>query len=84
MIPFCGGTYRVRARMENFINEWTGEMRKLENTVLLQGVACGGETTSGPCRRAEYLYWREIWLRRVEAPVAGTGGGDPTEASLRR
>jgi hypothetical protein len=70
MIPFCGGTYRVLAQMENFINEWTGEMRKLENTVLLQGVSCGGETTSGPCRRAEYLYWREVWLRRVEAPVA--------------
>jgi hypothetical protein len=68
MIPFCGGTYRVSARMENFIDERTGTLRKLQNTVLLEGVSCGGETTSGPCRRAEYLYWREIWLRRVGAP----------------
>jgi len=70
MIPFCGGTYRVRSRMANFIDENTGEVRRLENTVLLEGVSCGGETTSGPCRRAEYLYWREIWLRRVPAPPA--------------
>jgi hypothetical protein len=72
MIPFCGGTYRVSARMENFIDERTGEVRRLENTVLLESVSCGGETTSGPCRRAEYLYWREIWLRRVEAPPAAS------------
>jgi hypothetical protein len=71
MIPFCGGTYRVRARMGNFIDENTGAVRRLENTVLLEGVACGGETTSGPCRRAEYLYWREIWLRRAPGPPAG-------------
>ena len=69
MIPFCGGTFRVRARMENFIDEGSGEMRRLENTVLLEGVSCGGGTTSGPCRRAEYLYWREIWLRRAPAPA---------------
>jgi hypothetical protein len=72
MIPFCGGTYRVNARMENFIDERTGEVRRLENTVLLEGVSCGGETSSGPCLRAEYLYWREIWLRRAEAPPAGS------------
>ena len=72
MIPFCGGTYRVSARMENFIDERTGQVRRLERTVLLAGVTCGGETTSGPCRRAEYLYWREIWLRRTEAPIAGS------------
>jgi hypothetical protein len=71
MIPFCGGTYRVRARMENFIDEGSGEMRRLENTVLLEGVSCGGGTTSGPCRRAEYLYWREIWLRRALGPSPG-------------
>ncbi len=70
MIPFCGGTYRVRARMENFIDERSGELRRLENTVLLEGVSCGGGTTSGPCRRAEYLYWREIWLRRAPPPAS--------------
>jgi len=68
MIPFCGGTYRVTAKMDNFIDDKTGDLRKFQNTVLLEGVSCGGETTSGPCRRAEYLYWREIWLRRANGP----------------
>jgi hypothetical protein len=71
MIPYCGGTHRVAARMTSFIDEGTGEMRTLQNTVLLDGVTCGGETTSGPCRRAELLYFREIWLRRVPGPKAG-------------
>lgn len=68
MIPFCGGTYRVLARMENFIDERDGSLRKLRNTVLLDTVTCGGATPSGPCHRAEWLYWREIWLRRVPVP----------------
>lgn len=86
MLPFCGRTYQVLGRMENFINEWTGEIRKLENTVLLTGVACGGETTSGPCRRAEYLYWREVWLRKVEAPATKRHGNEAShhDAGSRR
>ncbi len=68
MIPFCGGIYRVSALMESFIDERSGELRRLENTVVLEGVSCGGETTSGLCRRAELLYWREIWLRPVASP----------------
>jgi hypothetical protein len=77
MTPFCGRTYRVGALMENFIDERTGELRRLENTVLLESVWCGGETTSGPCRRAELLYWREIWLRPVAGP--GEARGVPTK-----
>jgi len=73
MVPFCGGTYRVSARMENFIDERDGSMRRLENTVLLEGVACGGGTPAGPCRRLEWLYWREIWLRRVPGPPESKG-----------
>jgi hypothetical protein len=65
MLPFCGKTYRVLARMENFIDERDGSMRKMKNTVLLDSVICTGATPSGPCQRAEWLFWREIWLRRV-------------------
>jgi hypothetical protein len=69
MTPFCGGTYRVLCRMENFIDERDGSLRKLRNAVILDTVVCGGATPSGPCRRAELLYWREIWLTRVAAPA---------------
>ncbi len=64
MEPFCGKKYRVKARVGNFIHERTGKMTELKNTVILEGVSCGGDTTSGICRRAECLYWREIWLQR--------------------
>ena len=49
--------------------ERTGKMTELTNTVILEGVSCGGETTFGICRRAECLYWREIWLQRDIKPV---------------
>jgi hypothetical protein len=65
MLPYCGGVYRVKARVHAFIDERSGLMRELKNTVVLEGVTCGGDTTAGLCRRSEYLYWREIWLRRV-------------------
>jgi len=68
MLPYCGRRYRVKARVHAFIDERTGLMRELANTVVLEGVTCGGDTTSGLCRRSEYLYWREIWLRRTPGP----------------
>jgi len=68
MLPYCGGRYRVQARVHAFIDERTGLMRELDNTVVLEGVTCGGDTTAGLCRRSECLYWREIWLRRVPRP----------------
>jgi hypothetical protein len=80
MIPFCGGTFRVSGRIANFIDEGTGEMRTLRNTVLLEGVSCAGETTSGICRRSELLYWREIWLRRVPGPPPARPPGAPTSS----
>jgi hypothetical protein len=78
MVPYCGGRYRVGSRMGKFIDERTGNMRDLEHTVILEGVTCKGETTSGICRRAECLYWREIWLRRTENPQ----GAAVTDKSL--
>ncbi len=70
MTPYCGGVYRVRSRVENYIDERTGAMKKLKDTVILEGITCGGETTSGKCRRAEYFFWREIWLRKAR-PAGG-------------
>jgi hypothetical protein len=32
----------------------------------LKGVVCQGVCAAN-CPRAEYLYWRESWLRRVDA-----------------
>jgi hypothetical protein len=66
--PFCGGRYRVRSRADKFIAEGTGEMKHFRNTVMLDDVLCDSACFAfGGCYRADLLYWREIWLRRIEA-----------------
>jgi hypothetical protein len=64
----CGQRRRVSRRIEKLIVDGTGEMRRLRNTVFLEGSYCGcAHIAFGGCSRCEYVYWREIWLRRVEA-----------------
>lgn len=69
MLPFCGGTFRVAARVEKIIHEKTGHMVKFPNDcVRLDGVYCKSLYSRNRlfCPRAIPPYWREIWLRRVE------------------
>jgi len=68
MLPHCGRTYRVKDRVERFIDENTGTMIELKNECLiLEGVVCSGDLSAGRwfCPRAIYPYWREDWLRRA-------------------
>jgi hypothetical protein len=62
MSRFCGGRYRVYKRVERLMLEGSGELRKLQNTVLLEGVMCDGIFG---CDRSCFQFWREAWLRRV-------------------
>ncbi len=67
-VPYCGGTYRVRSRVERIIHEKTGKMIELKNdAVILEGVVCQARYSSLRmlCPRAIYTYWRETWLERV-------------------
>ncbi len=69
MIPYCGGTYTVRSRVERFIDDKTGKMVELSSDCLaLDGVVCSGEHSSWRffCPRGIQSWWREAWLRRVE------------------
>lgn len=69
MLPYCGGTFRVRQQVRRFVDEATGKMVELKNDcVTLEGVTCSGERSVCRwfCPRAIYPYWRESWLRRVE------------------
>ena len=64
----CGEKHRVEGRIEKIIVDGTGEMRQLRNTAFLEGSFCGCSCVAfGGCPRGEFAYWREIWLRRVEA-----------------
>jgi len=76
--PFCGGRYRVRGRADKFIAEGTGEMKHFRNTVILEDVLCDSACFAfGGCYRCDFLYWREIWLRRVETGESSLHPGLP-------
>ena len=64
MALHCGRRYRVATPVRKIILEETGKMAQLNNTVILDGLVCEG-ICSKNCPRANYLYWREIWLKRV-------------------
>jgi hypothetical protein len=70
MVPYCNtGNYKVLRRVERIINEKTGEMMKLPNPcIILDGVVASGNYSTQRMfgKRHEYIYWREIWLQRVE------------------
>ncbi len=68
---FCGKRYRVRNRLDQMISEPTGQMRKVEGTVILDGNTCMCARSLGGCPRLEFCYWREVWLRRIEPDSAG-------------
>jgi hypothetical protein len=79
LVQFCGKEFRVALRVEKIIDELTGEMLYMKGPcIMLEGVAsrgdyiaCRGEYTQNRrlCPKAMPIYWREIWLERVEAPA---------------
>jgi hypothetical protein len=71
MRKHCGKRYRVFKRLEFMFDEYRHTQRRLKNTVLLKEVYCTGEGIG--CDRSCFLYWREVWLQRVEE-VAKTSG----------
>jgi hypothetical protein len=65
MFQYCGHKFRVLSRVERRIDEGTGQLREIRNPcILLDSVRCRGK--SFVCHRCDYLYWREIWLRRCQ------------------
>jgi hypothetical protein len=70
----CGQQQRVERRIDKLIVDGSGEMRELRNTVFLEGSHCGcAHIAFGGCSRAEYVYWREIWLSRSAGSSAAQG-----------
>jgi hypothetical protein len=63
----CGKESRVMHRVGNIIMDGTGEMRRLPDTVRLEGSLCECPyLIVGGCSRGEISYWKEAWLRRAE------------------
>ncbi len=69
----CGHEFDVRCRIDRIIDERTGLMKELRDTVALKAVhgrgtlgeQCLCYEVLGDCPRGELMYWREIWLERV-------------------
>jgi hypothetical protein len=68
-----GQEAEVDYRVDRLIEESTGKMRELTDSVVLKNInnseslaeecLCYGQL--GDCPRGEIMYWREIWLERV-------------------
>jgi hypothetical protein len=66
----CGKKRRVERRLDKIIVDGTGEVRRMRNTVCLEGSFCGcSHVAFGGCSRNEFIYWREIWVRRCANPT---------------
>ncbi len=80
MLPYCGGVFEVRRRVSRFVDDSSGKMIDLKSeAVTLQGVVCSGDLSLRRwfCPRAIFPFWRESWLRRVDAGVTPAGPRPP-------
>ncbi|MBV9354162.1 MAG: hypothetical protein JO023_01415 [Chloroflexi bacterium] len=84
MLPFCGGMFRVKQRVTRFIDDRSGgKMIELKSDcVTLEGAVCSGELSAVRwfCPREIQSFWREVWLRRVDALPSESGG--PPKAAV--
>jgi hypothetical protein len=63
MFQFCGRKYPVTLNMTRRIDERSGELKGFRSPcIVLESVYCQGQRSF--CQRANYHYWREIWLSR--------------------
>ena len=70
MAPFCGKLFRVKTRVETFIDEKTGYISRVKTpAIILEGVYCQSRYSESRvfCPRSIYIWWREIWLERANA-----------------
>jgi hypothetical protein len=79
MCRYSGGKFQVRNRLDRMISEPTGEMRLVENTVILNGLNFLCWNVFGGCPRNDFMYWREILLSRVEIRSGKPDCGSPTD-----
>jgi len=69
LVPYCGQIARVHSRVSRIIDEQSRKMLTFGNDcIILENVVCRGRYNAGltNCPRANYSYWRELWLERVQ------------------
>ena len=83
MSNHSGEKLRVRHRLDRMISEPTGEMRKVEGTVVLEGLNCTCANVVGGCPRQDFIYWREIWLKRLDTAPSLDSAVGPTKSLIQ-
>jgi hypothetical protein len=83
LLPYCGRTFKVRSRVERFIDEPTGRLKSMKTpAVILEGVICQCHYSPSRmgCPRSIYAWWRENWLERVQEQQVGCIGRSPSSS----
>jgi hypothetical protein len=68
LVPFCGKVFRVSTCVERFVDEQTGQLRRMKTpAVILEGANCKALYHGKRmfCSRSIHMWWREIWLERA-------------------
>ncbi len=69
MWNYCGKRFRVFKRIENILDYRNGNMWKVRNSVIFQGVYCEKDPTEFyECDQTCFYYWKEAWLKRIDPP----------------
>lgn len=67
MLRYCGQRFRVFKRADKTCDPahapWT--IRRMRNSVHLDGLRCDGEGHGG-CQAGCLIFWKEAWLKRLE------------------
>jgi hypothetical protein len=86
MLPFCGRTFRVALRAERTcargIAPGERPIRRLDDAVVLEGLACDGSAHGG-CQLRCAFFWKEKWLEPVPGPRPEPQGALEVSAALR-
>jgi hypothetical protein len=84
MLRFTGKRFTVSRRAEKICDTVSGEppnSRRLHDTVLLEDLRCDGSGHGG-CQAGCRIYWKEAWLRRVDAGAEPATPNDDALAEL--
>ena len=76
MLSYCGKRFRVANRADKTCDTVKSSgLRRMTDTVHLEGTRCGGEAHSG-CEAACQIFWKEAWLRRIPEPGGREARGE--------
>ena len=80
MASACGQRFRVFRRADKTCVEGLG-LRRLQDTVFLDGLRCDGAAHDG-CERGCLMFWKEAWLKPASAvPLTPKSGSEVPRAS---